>query len=626
MLSEKNKHPAVVLLLSIFLLELIRTAWIGDDAAITLRTVLNFVNGYGPTFNIDERVQAYTHPLWFFLISAISLIVGNVFAATFLLSICVSLFALWVLLTKVATNTGGAIVAGIALVLSKAYLDYATSGLENPLSHVLILTAVLMAVRALDGGRLRDLTLFFLSCSLIYLNRPDLLALVFPLAVLVAVRAAQRNVKQLIRAAMIGALPVVGWTVFSTYYYGFPFPNTAYAKLGTGIALDERLLQGGRYILHGVNRDPITACFIAAGVAVGLFGSGVSISLAIGTVLYLAYVMSIGGDFMEGRFFTAPLLVAAVIVSRSRLDRAAVQALGLGVLIVGLMNIHATLFSDATFTNTVINPNGIADERGYFYQRYGLLAAPKGAFTAPNWVLGERRAEVICGGLGYAGIYNGPGVHYIDDCALADPLLARLPAKYDPNWRIGHFTRQLPGGYRKSIALNKNLIADPVTRAYYDAIRVITRAPLSDRQRLRQIVNFNLGKVTRPDWDMYRNPPVPGPNSVIEVDEVELSRPGEGGIWNAPGNVVFKGSVDVVLNQPTSFSSIDLSVDNNDVYRVMALTDAGWSEVASVNPGKGVGMARHIIPLAKELAAAHRIRITAVSGDGQYSLGHLVLK
>lgn len=83
MLTETNKRPALVLLMALFLLELIRTAWISDDAAITLKTVLNFLYGHGPTFNIDERVQAYTHPLWFFLISGTSLVVGNVFAATY---------------------------------------------------------------------------------------------------------------------------------------------------------------------------------------------------------------------------------------------------------------------------------------------------------------------------------------------------------------------------------------------------------------------------------------------------------------------------------------------------------------------------------------------------------------
>ncbi len=46
---------------------LIRTAWLCDDAYISYRVVDNFVNGYGLKWNISERVQAYTHPLWLFL-------------------------------------------------------------------------------------------------------------------------------------------------------------------------------------------------------------------------------------------------------------------------------------------------------------------------------------------------------------------------------------------------------------------------------------------------------------------------------------------------------------------------------------------------------------------------------
>ena len=39
-------------------------AWIGEDAFITFRTVDQFVHGNGLRWNVDERVQAYTHPLW----------------------------------------------------------------------------------------------------------------------------------------------------------------------------------------------------------------------------------------------------------------------------------------------------------------------------------------------------------------------------------------------------------------------------------------------------------------------------------------------------------------------------------------------------------------------------------
>jgi arabinofuranosyltransferase len=623
---ERNQYLAALLLASIFLLEVTRTAWISDDAAITLRTVLNFLNGYGPVFNVGERVQAYTHPLWFFLISGISLLVRNVFAATFLLSICISLFALWLLLTKVATNVSGALIAGTVLVLSKAYVDFATSGLENTLSHLLILVSILLAIRAIERGAFRDLVLFFLSCSLIYLNRPDLLALMLPVAVLIALRGGKKNIALLLRAIALGALPVLGWTLFSTYYYGFPFPNTAYAKLGTGIALGERLLQGARYVLHSIGRDPVTVGFVAAGGVIGLFATPLSRSIAIGMWLYIGYILSIGGDFMEGRFFTAPLLAAAIIVSRSTLQRGQAVALGTGVLVIGLVGIKGTLLSDANYDDEVIHPNGIANERGYYYQRFGLLTAPRGTFDPPSWVIGERKTEVTCGGLGYAGIRNGPSVHYIDDCALADPLLARLPAREDPGWRIGHFIRQLPANYQDSVAAGKNLLLDAATRNYYEVIRTITRGPLNEPERLRQILRFNLGKVPRPDWDMYRRNMVYASPGKVTASAARLARPVNGGAWDAPGNVQFTHILEIPLDGPKSFDHIDLSADHNDIYRIEALTGSGWHELARVGPEPRPGMARYQLTLDKQVVGATRIRVTARSGDNKFSVGHLLLK
>ena len=53
--------PLIASLLTlVFLVVLVRTAWISDDALISLRTVLNVTNGFGLTFNIDERVQTFT--------------------------------------------------------------------------------------------------------------------------------------------------------------------------------------------------------------------------------------------------------------------------------------------------------------------------------------------------------------------------------------------------------------------------------------------------------------------------------------------------------------------------------------------------------------------------------------
>ena len=47
---------------------LLTNAWLCDDAYITYRSIDNFVSGYGPVWNSGERVQSYTHPLWFFVL------------------------------------------------------------------------------------------------------------------------------------------------------------------------------------------------------------------------------------------------------------------------------------------------------------------------------------------------------------------------------------------------------------------------------------------------------------------------------------------------------------------------------------------------------------------------------
>ena len=44
----------------LFLIFAVNVSWVSDDALITMRHVLNFINGYGPVFNVGERVQAYT--------------------------------------------------------------------------------------------------------------------------------------------------------------------------------------------------------------------------------------------------------------------------------------------------------------------------------------------------------------------------------------------------------------------------------------------------------------------------------------------------------------------------------------------------------------------------------------
>ena len=60
------------------------------------------------------------------------------------------------------------------------------------------------------------------------------------------------------------------WEAFSLFYYGFLFPNTAYAKLGTGIDGWESARQGLFYYLNSICLDPLTLLVIAGGLLVPL--------------------------------------------------------------------------------------------------------------------------------------------------------------------------------------------------------------------------------------------------------------------------------------------------------------------------------------------------------------------
>ena len=245
---------------------LFRSAWIADDASITLRTVLNVTHGFGLTYNIAERVQTFTHPLWLFLLTAAYLVIGNVFVATIVVSIVVSVAAFLIAIGRASTIWQAGVTA-IVLFFSRAFVDFAVSGLENPLFYLLLAVAVWMFVAWPPTDR-RRLPGVWTVVSLLYLTRPDAILLVLPLALVATVQ--MRNWRRAGLSVLIGAIPGLVWTMFATIYYGFPFPNTAYAKLATGVDGAELRQQGWLYLVDSLDRDPITLTTIGFAIVVGV--------------------------------------------------------------------------------------------------------------------------------------------------------------------------------------------------------------------------------------------------------------------------------------------------------------------------------------------------------------------
>lgn len=483
-----KKQSFALLMLMLVCYEILRTAWIADDAALSLRSVLNVIHGFGPTFNLDERVQVYTHPLWFFLLVLVTFITGNVFLSAFLLPISLSLAVFWVLIGLVSVSLPGQVLAALLLLFSKAYVDFSTSGLENPLTHLLLLLSVLICANT-EGLRLRPrfmLAQLATLGSLLYLTRPDAVLPFLPLAYF-ALSATKVSWLGTLRIVLGAGIPIFVWTLWSLYYYGSPFPNTYYAKLGAGIPLTELVPQGINYIADAWSRDRISIVAILIALPLGLWRSSLERYLAAAILLHLLYVVSIGGDFMAGRFLSIPILFAACIFARQS-SRILTMGICVPLLFLAVRNWPLTLGSGDDVENYDISEAGIADERAYYYQRYGLMAKKGVPFLPPRWQLGERKVSVLCGQLGFASIRSGPSTHWIDDCALADPFLSRLPAVPNPQWRIGHFYRALPEGYVESVKSGENQIQDAQKRALYESVRIRTRGDLHSWERLREIL------------------------------------------------------------------------------------------------------------------------------------------
>lgn len=374
-LSSNISRPMVLLLLAglVSAFVLVRTAWLCEDAYITFRTIDNWVNGYGLRWNVDERVQVYTHPLWMLALSAVRLATGEFYYATLGLSLMLSLSALALLATGLAATTLQGLLAVVLLTGSRAFVDFSSSGLENPLTHLLLLGHLWIFLRHHGSRRILWLTM---TAAWLATNRPDTVLLVLPTLVAALSRAPWRTARGQL---LVGALPLVLWEGFSIIYYGFPFPNTAYAKLGSGVAQSDLVAQGLFYLVDSLRRDPITISTIVVGiVAPWVRGSKSRRAMAAGAAIHLLYVVAIGGDFMSGRFLTPVLLASiAVLVSAPLAGRipawtAAVVALYLVTMPSSPLHSGNDYESKEEFSAH----HGITDERGYWYQYTGLLRAP----------------------------------------------------------------------------------------------------------------------------------------------------------------------------------------------------------------------------------------------------------
>lgn len=505
--QQKTKlSPKYIFVIILFLLSVsfINTAWVAEDAFITFRAVDNLLAGHGPVWNIGERVQVYTHPLWYFLLSIGTALTGSSFYVSLLLSwLCLAGIA-WIisrLIRSQMQNQWGWLAVGI-LVVSRAFTDYSSSGLENPLVHLLMCLYVWFWLSD------RPLKQRFFATSLIYglvyITRPDGIFLLTPASAYLLYQMFKQK-QSWFKWSLLALLPVIAWETFSIIYYGTPVPNTALAKVNIGYERSVLLTQAYHYFKFNLQNDPLTSAGIILAIVSALFNRRLLTKLlAAGLVIQLLYICYVGADYMMGRFLSPSILMSVLIlilnqyrmVRYEQVQAALVSAL---LLLTAMVQLPYTLIPNRGFSNGNIHPSGMADERGFYYQDFGLIPVwtkhqgvypPLKLRNGPVSFIPENMVLFSCF-IGQQAWGLPHKLYVVDPLALSEPFLSRLPAKNGA--RVGHYERAFPEGFFKSKRIGQNRLANPVLKSLYADVELATRGDLWTAERWAAIWRLNSG-------------------------------------------------------------------------------------------------------------------------------------
>ncbi len=508
-----NKYRFVSITAFVFIITAL--AWQSDDAYHAYVMAKHLVEGNGFVYNIGERASASSCPLFTLVIALGYFIIRNMFIVSLLICVVFSSIAFAVVINNFCTTRRQIILTFLLCIGSVSFLSYTTSGLENSLLFMLAAVFLKLYFRT-DVYDAKKLFIMGLLISLVAMTRMDAVVMLVP-AVLY-VYFAKRDRVSFLKAIPIGILsllPFIFWELFSLFYYGFPFPNTAYVKLGTDIPLSQYIYRGFQYLgITALCDLPVILIPFFVVIAAIVVREAKYLAVSLGIILYTGYIIYIGGDFMLGRHFTVMFLMS-VITILDIIENASVNDIKkrryennyILVLVASLiLSVTMKPVTDQFLYGNKLGSN-IADERGGYFKHTSLFNNALSYFKTGEMCIRdawneegieEYRSMNIDSGIlrmvpGITIFYNSD-MYLNDQYALGDPFLSKLPAVREDNWRIGHMWREVPAGYLDSIIYGGNRLENESLKEYYDVILLITRGRLFDGDRIKAIIDINTGK------------------------------------------------------------------------------------------------------------------------------------
>ena len=142
------------------------SGWLCDDAYHGLVMAKHFAEGNGLVYNIGERVNASTCPLFTLIIAVLYSLLGRgMYFITMGVCILFSGMCIWLMIYRICRDKADLMLFSLILC-SKSFISFTTSGLENPLLFllgILFFMALFKSNITEGGGVLQNLSRYLFS-------------------------------------------------------------------------------------------------------------------------------------------------------------------------------------------------------------------------------------------------------------------------------------------------------------------------------------------------------------------------------------------------------------------------------------------------------------------------------
>jgi hypothetical protein len=378
-------------------------------------------------WNVGERVEGYTNLLWVVLLAPLARL-GNLGVLGVAMSFVFSAATL-----VLYDHIGGRIrphagpfrrgFAALLLVSNPSFANAAVSGMESSCFGFSSLLALFFLIRGRERPALRRWAALCFCGA--YLTRPEgvlLAAVALTVEMIALTGPLQTRVRALAPVALILAATVAAHVAFRLSYYGYPLPNTFYAKVILGSVTLVRgakhvegfLLAGGWLTLPGLLE------LRHRGARRTWFAHGYCLLFA-----YVAYLVLVGGDHPYWYRFYVPLLPLPLLATAESLERALIWLGRSAARFVGAQS------ADTLAAAVAIALCSVASYEGFGYgERMMVVTDPNiltGALAVWEFFKLEapRDSFVAAQPIGYLG-YHFPGLHVLDMWGLTDVHIAHL--------------------------------------------------------------------------------------------------------------------------------------------------------------------------------------------------------